>query len=144
MAFLFIAAGCDFKKQEIPWGVFGAGAVPAFGFRIYEWICLGQSFLIRQIVLSMGVGAFLLLLSAVSNEAIGKGDGMFFLVSGLYLTFWENLVLFFNGLLLIGVFCLFFTVYRRKQGKFARSDTIPFLPFLIPGGIWMILYVGGI
>ena len=81
------------------------------------------------------VGGGLLLLSRITNEAVGKGDGWFFLVSGIYLGAVKNLVLLAGGL---GV-CFLLSVVLMFKGILQGTDRgrlrIPLLPFLIPAGI---------
>lgn len=40
-------------------------------------------------------GILLLVLSKITKGAVGQGDGFFFLVSGMYLGFWDNVALLF-------------------------------------------------
>ena len=53
-----------------------------------------------QILLSSGIGLALLLLSKYTNGGIGEGDGWFFIVSGWYLDWQDNVQLFLSGLFL--------------------------------------------
>ena len=88
-------------------------------------------------VLSCGIGVLLLGMAHVSGGGIGEGDGWFFVVTGMFLQWKENLWLFLSGLLFCFVWCLplaVLTVVRNGKG---RKREIPFLPFLLPGGIWL-------
>ena len=51
-----------------------------------------------QILLSSGTGLILLLLNKCTNGGIGEGDGWFFVVSGLYIDWQDNVQLFFPPL----------------------------------------------
>ena len=69
----------------------------------------------------MSVGIALLLYSLVTHESIGYGDGCLFVMTGLFLGIWENLVL----LLLASVFSgnrlgsvAFFLEKRRKRKEY--------------------------
>ena len=53
-----------------------------------------------QIVISCGIGVVLLLLNKCTDGGIGEGDGWFFVVSGLYMDWQDNLQLFLSGLFL--------------------------------------------
>ena len=55
-----------------------------------------------QMLLSGGIGLFLLILSKCTNGGIGEGDGWFFIVSGWYLDWQDNVQLFLSGLQLSG------------------------------------------
>ena len=46
------------------------------------------------------IGAALLGISRITEGALGEGDGLFFMVSGLYLGFWRNLFFFVASLFL--------------------------------------------
>ncbi|MBT9776151.1 pilus assembly protein CpaA [Clostridium sp. MCC353] len=90
-----------------------------------------------DMVISAGIGLILLGIGMLSQGAIGEGDGMFFLVSGLYLPVIDNCLLLLYGLL----FCSIFSVIMIAAGICSRRNfrgrTVPFLPFLLPAGIWM-------
>lgn len=89
----------------------------------------------KDTAMAMAIGGGLLLLSRITNEAVGKGDGWFFLVSGIYLGAVKNLVLLAGGL---GV-CFLLSVVLMFKGILQGTDRgrlrIPLLPFLIPAGI---------
>lgn len=88
---------------------------------------------------SMTVGGVLLILSAVTREGIGRGDGWFFVVSGLYLGFGKNLLLLSGGLLFCFLVCSVLMVRGIQKNQSVRKLRIPFLPFLIPAGIGLML-----
>ena len=83
----------------------------------------------KDTAMAMAVGGGLLLLSRITNEAVGKGDGWFFLGEV------KNLVLLAGGL---GV-CFLLSVVLMFKGILQGTDRgrlrIPLLPFLIPAGI---------
>ena len=132
LIFLTAAASWDLLKREIPLGVYLAGVVMAILTRKLEWVTADG-------LLSVGIGGLLLLLSLISREHIGRGDGVFFLVSGMFLEWRINAALFFYGLMLCSIFCLWTEVYgqRKHRNKKAQKITVPFLPFLVPVGIWL-------
>ena len=132
LVFLAAAASWDLIKREIPLWVYLAGAVMAVATRRLEWITADG-------LLSMGIGGGLLFLALISREQIGPGDGAFFLVSGMFLECRINAALFFYGLMLCSIYCLWIEVYGhiRYRGKSVRKMTVPFLPFLVPVGIWL-------
>ena len=91
-----------------------------------------------QVVLSAGIGVLLLLLSKWTEGGIGEGDGWFFVVSGCYIDWQDNLCLFLSGLFLCFGLSLCFMVLRLLKRK-RNHVTVPFLPFLLPVGISMML-----
>lgn len=100
----------------------------------------GMSVNARIMALGMGslFGGILFLISKCSQGALGEGDGIFFIIAGIYLGFWKNLVLFFSALLLCSFFGLALLVWGRMQGKDYRKKTLPFLVFTLPMGIYLI------
>ncbi len=86
------------------------------------------------------LGAVMMLLSRVSGGSLGMGDGIFFLISGIYLGFWRNLMLLCAALLLCSGAGLYCIVRGRATGRDCRKKRLPFLVFaLIPG---IVLAVG--
>ncbi|MEE0673010.1 MAG: hypothetical protein UCN44_06945, partial [Enterocloster sp.] len=74
----------------------------------------------------------LLGISVVTEEAMGKGDGWFFLVSGLFLGFWKNVFLLTGGL-----FLCFPVAVWLMIGRWGKNTGIklPLLPFMFPVGL---------
>ena len=91
-----------------------------------------------QVVSSAAIGVLLLLLSKWTEGGIGEGDGWFFVVSGCYIDWQDNLCLFLSGLFLCFGLSLCFIVLRLLKRK-RNHVTVPFLPFLLPAGISMML-----
>ena len=83
------------------------------------------------------VGLVLLAVSKLSKESVGTGDGCFFIISGLFLPDLSNLILFFYGLSLSGIFCGLFFLLNRVKGIDVGKERIPFIPFLVP--VWLIM-----
>lgn len=87
-------------------------------------------------------GAALLVLSRLGC-GIGVGDGVFFLVSGLLLGLWHNLLFLCGTVLCCGLFGLGYYVWSRMRGNYKGGKTeLPLLPFGVIPGIWTaVLYV---
>lgn len=83
------------------------------------------------------VGVILLGISRLTGEAIGYGDGLVFLVTGVFLGVWQNLNLLFTSLVIAFVYSSVQILLRKKKTK----DEIPFVPF-----IWIadLLHLGGL
>ena len=84
---------------------------------------------------AMAVGGGMLLWSAMTRGAIGRGDGLFFSVSGLYLGFFRNFILLMGGLTCCFLVCGILVIKGVCAGQNVRRRSVPFLPFLVPGGI---------
>lgn len=133
MTFLAAAAWQDLRKKSVSlWLYLGYGAAACA-----VWI-VGRDFKITDLN-GLPVGLVLLAAGRASGGAIGSGDGWFFVVSGLYLSLSQNVRLLLGGLLFCGLYCLFLILYAKVKGKNMRGRTVPFLPFLVPAWIWMVI-----
>ena len=133
MTFLVAAAWQDLRNKSVSiwlYLLYGAAACV---------IRLADGALVLRLLNGVLVGVVLLAAGKLTAGAIGSGDGLFFVISGLYLSFYDNMRLLLNGILWGGVFCLFLFLYGKKKGRNIHGMTVPFLPFLIPGWIWMVI-----
>lgn len=139
LVFLMIAAGQDMRKKSVEiriyvifgiWALLGLGYYGGIEGRTVDWVDLFSS-------LCIGLG--LIGCALLWCDAVGLGDGCFFLVSGLMLGFWENLILLCYGMLLCSIYCLALAVWNQvRYHRSVRKYTVPFLPFLVPVGIWIV------
>lgn len=133
LTFLAAAAWQDLHKKSVSvWLYLGygfAGTVLRLCLGGLEFLSLG----------GMLIGAAILFISRLAEGRIGSGDGWFFVVCGLYLNFFDTLRLFLYGVLWSGLFCLFILLYGRRCGKSMLGVQMPFLPFLIPAWIVMVI-----
>ncbi|MEY8356543.1 prepilin peptidase [Lachnospiraceae bacterium 54-53] len=90
-------------------------------------------------ILSCLPGCGLLLLSRFTDEAIGSGDGWFFLVSGLFLNALMNFKLLVYGTFLNGLICCGIYLFSRMRGNDVKKKSIPFLPSLVPVWIGLVM-----
>ena len=87
-----------------------------------------------DMLLGAGIGGIVLLLSFITRESIGRGDGLMLMVSGVFLGAEKNLELFFAALLLCGMAALFLIVMKRKE----RTCRIPLAPYLLAGYLFVL------
>jgi leader peptidase (prepilin peptidase)/N-methyltransferase len=125
------AIGILLRLRQLVMWVSGAAAA---GEAVREEILAG----VIAFLLSLLPGLLLLGLSAATREAIGRGDGLFFLVSGIYLGLSRNLLLFGISLLLCFPVSLLLFIKGIREGRGAKNVRLPFLPFVVPGGIGVI------
>ena len=143
LLFLLSASWQDLKKKTIKkstfriWGTVGVILQAA---HIFSQIFMGTEKMGMQVIVqevtglmfAVLLGILLLSLSTATEEAMGKGDGCFFLVAGIFLGFWKNMLLLSGGLFL----CFPAAVYLMIKGRKARNtESIPFLPFVFPVGL---------
>lgn len=107
--FLAAAAWQDLRNKSVSvWLYLGYGAV-AGAIRLTGGEPVLQA-------LSGGlVGVVLLAAGWMTAGAIGIGDGLFFVVSGLYLSFYDNVRLLLYGILWGGIFCLFLFLHGKNM-----------------------------
>lgn len=131
---IFGAAGTALRGMQLMMElrILWKAAEPA-GLWIYTAGRLGD------IAAAVALGAGLLVLSAITNRAIGRGDGWFFVVSGLYLGLARNMLLLCGGIFFCFMACCFLWIKEAGHGQKVRGMRLPFLPFLIPAGLAVML-----
>lgn len=155
LLFLMSAAIFDWKTREIPVWIYILGGteavlwrinnVTAFseGWKIEKWIIIlhgntdGLSFL--EIAGGAFIGVILLILSKMTEGAVGPGDGMLFFITGIYLGFWKNVMLLWGSLLLCSCWGIGLLAVRQIKWTAGKRTEIPFLPFVLPVGIWILM-----
>ena len=133
--FLFLGAAAwqDLRTRSIGLEILAAGAIAGL------IVCAGAGRSAGEIFLAMIPGAGILLLSFFTDGMMGEGDGLFFLVSGLFLEWQEVILLFISGQIFCSIFGLTVAVsafWGAKNGNI-RKMRLPFLPFLLPMAMWM-------
>ncbi len=127
---LFICAWVDQKEEKVylwmPAFFSGIGAI----FQLIQ-----KSMSIGMIAGGVAIGGICLLLSWITNESIGFGDGLVFVMTGIYLGFMDNLELFVMSLLLSGMAALFFIVIKRIR----KGDRMPCVPFDLAAYVGMLI-----
>ena len=133
--FLAIAAWQDYQTREMDGWLLSAAAIAGIVVCIIG--CFTHQRALCDIILSCGVGAGLLVLSRLTSGGIGEGDGWFFVISGLYLNTLENMWLFFSGIFICFLWSLPLAVKAMIEKGKGRNRQLPFLPFLLPLGVWL-------
>ena len=117
----------DIRKKEILlWEIATCGfmSVAAMGFAIYE-----GSFDILYILLSLLPGALMLLLSLITREGIGYGDGLIILAAGPAIGFDDLIMALMTAIVLSGLFSGILLIVKKAK----RKTRIAFMPFLAAG-----------
>lgn len=83
-------------------------------------------------------GAVLVAFGKAVNGAVGSGDGLYIMAASLSLGFWGSVQLLCYGLVLCAVFAAIYFLWGQMKGICVRNREIPFLPFLVPVGVWLI------
>lgn len=135
LIFLFVGALWDIKKKAVPkvflliWGIV---SVIYFVFEIIN----GQNML--GLLWGVIPGIITLVLSIVTKEKIGLGDGLILICVGCLQAIKDVLCMIFFSFIFLTVVLIFLFAIRR----IGRSSRIPFVPFLFLGQL--ITMYGGI
>ncbi len=124
--FLAVCAVFDGLQKQIPLAVVWLGMLTAICFRAGG--VMGEVRLL-SVVLSLVPGVAFWLLSFVTREKVGYGDGWVLIMIGLFLDFSRCFLILLVGLLIESVAALVLLVFR----KIRRDKEIPFCPFLLLG-----------
>ncbi|MBR3812080.1 MAG: prepilin peptidase [Agathobacter sp.] len=117
---LGVQGGIDLKYKEIPLWFVIVGGIGGIVF------CILEGRVPMEVVLACLPGALALVFSKLTKEVMGYGDGIVFLVMGIYLSLERLLAIGMLAFLIAGVVALVLLVVFRKKGNYR----IPFLPFL--------------
>ena len=101
---------------------------------IYQTVT--RALTIPEICGGMLLGVGLLGIAKMTGESLGYGDGLLFLVTGIYLGGWDNCSLLMTSLVLAFVFAIIQIIVRKKSAK----SEIPFVLFVLSA---YVLYLGG-
>lgn len=128
LLFLAILTPEDIRERRISVSKLLFFAVTGIGFRLAF-----SSFSGCEMIGCLITGGFLILLSALTKEEIGFGDGIAVTVLGLWTGGWFTFITVCIALLLSGICgCLFLALHKR--------ETVPFMPFLLIGMEVSLLY----
>ncbi|MBQ6856703.1 MAG: prepilin peptidase [Lachnospiraceae bacterium] len=134
---LFAGAYMDWKEKELNSLYLIISAVLGGVFAVRN-LALGESWM--ALCISCSVGICLLGISYMTRGGVGEGDGWFFVISGLFLPWNENVFLLCSG----WCFCFLYSLAAvgRSIGKrrLNLSRSVPFLPFLVPAGILLVFF----
>ena len=77
-------------------------------------------------------GLLALLLSRLSQEALGLGDALFLLIAGLYIPLRSMLLLLLSGILVGFLVSAVLLIYGRIHGRSMRKVCFPWIPCTLP------------
>ena len=134
LLFLIIVAVRDIQIKRISLCALITGGILSLIYQVF----LGK----MDLLLILGgvlTGGVFLLISKVTREGVGYGDSFLILILGIYLGFYQLLMVLSMAFFLL--LCVSVPVLWLK--KMSRKYTLPFLPFLTGGYLCFIL-TGGI
>lgn len=122
----------DIKTRKI-----GVVAVLVFAiFGVISRLLMGSPDL-KGMLGGMLLGGFLFFAGTLFKGGLGSGDALMVTVSGIYLGFWNNLILLWTASLLVGILGVILIVTGRKNLE------IPFAPFLLVAYLALLVLEGG-
>lgn len=124
--FLGICAVYDGIQREIPLVVVWLGMIVAIVLHIQG---LGGNQTWLAAALSAVPGAMFWILSCITGEKVGYGDGWVLIMIGLFLGLWKCFLILMIGLILSSLMFLILLAVRRVS----RNYQIPFVPFMLLG-----------
>lgn len=122
VAYLSICVITDIRKQRISTKVslvFGTAGL----FLIFIFIKDEIVFHLLGIV----PGIVIMAMSAATRGAVGMGDGILFIVMGIYIGMDENVCILLTALFLCSIISIILLAAKQK----GRKDRLPFAPFVM-------------
>lgn len=126
LAFLGICAVCDGLEQKIPLAVVWLGIITALVLRARG---LSGDGTWQSAAAALMPGSMFWLLSYISGEKVGYGDGWMLIMIGLFVGLWKCFLVMMTGLIAESVVLLILLAFRKASG----NDRVPFAPFLLLG-----------
>lgn len=87
---------------------------------------------IRTALLPLLPGILALLISRLTQEALGLGDGLFLLIAGLYLQMRSMLLLLLSGILVGFLVSAVLLIHGHIHGRSMRKVCFPWIPCTLP------------
>lgn len=87
---------------------------------------------IRTALLPLLPGLLALLLSKLTREALGLGDALFLLITGLYVPMHSMLLLLLSGILVGFLVSAVLLIYGHIHGRSMRNVRFPWIPCTLP------------
>lgn len=125
--YLFLMSVYDIRKKEIQLGISVVTATVLAVCQIYRITCGEEVWYLA--FTGMIEGGLLIGISRITQGAVGVGDGIVFIISGVMLGFFENAILLFLSLVFAAAAGTCLVLFRRV----GRKDMIPFVPFIFVG-----------
>lgn len=118
---LMYSAYTDIRRREID-------IIPVFVFAVLGFGCMsfGYKVSVYSSLAGAMLGLFLVWLSILSKGVLGLGDGVLFIVLGLYLGHEKSVELLLLSLLLSAIYSVVVLIRERNINK-----EYPFVPFIL-------------
>lgn len=119
----------DIRKKQISLCSIGIGAATWGALRMTEW--QGQEWIsfIGMRLIDILPGIVLCAVAIMSRGNIGIGDGLFIILTGLYIGFSRTVIALAVAFLIAFFWAIQLLVFRKKK----KQEAFPFVPFLSCG-----------
>lgn len=129
LIYYFVMAETDLKKHCIPLAFAAAGPCV---------FCLVRIFLlepqIKDMLTGLIPGALLLVIAKLSRQAIGYGDGIMLISSGILTGFFGAVFMLLVSMLLASAVSVALMIIKKGKGK----TQLPFIPFMLGAYVVML------
>lgn len=124
LSFLAVCAYWDIRRRTLPVVLLGEGTF----LSVLYVVCNGREYWYLHLA-GAGVGLFFLLVSKITKEAIGYGDGWMICILGTFLGIRDLLEVLAAAWLLLSMTAMICLVKK----KWSRKTAFPLVPFLMTG-----------
>lgn len=121
---LSICGWYDWKRKRIPCISLWLGMTGIILITIIQ--CSEGNRVWWNSVMGATIGILLILVSIVTHQQIGLGDGILFVITGIGLGIINNILLLVSSLCLVSIISLILISIK----KVGRKTTLPFVPFV--------------
>ena len=137
--FMAACAICDYKTKRVDIRILGVAAcMEAFAYvwMIFEgveidFMCMGIGF---------AVGVFVLIVAGITKGQIGAGDAIFFMLTGIAMGGYRNILLLCAGMLMSVIYGLTFHIICFIKGRNTKGYEFALLPILAPLGLVILIW----
>lgn len=133
------ASVVDIRKKKIPLILM----LVLIGFAFIMHFLYGRLSII-EMAFGAVIGVFLLIISLLSHEKIGLGDGIIFVAVGLFLGFFGSLMVLWYSSLISAIAGLVILIVKKKKKEGIEDVTLPFAPCVLVGIILYVIRNGGV
>lgn len=121
LSFLSVNSFQDIRKRQVY-----LSAIVVYGLLGVLYILLHRDHL-AVLLLGAVPGILLMCVGKISGGALGMGDGLAVMISGIYMGIWKTLEFTALSLLLAAVWAGFLMFVKKK----GRKASFPFVPFML-------------
>lgn len=135
---LGICAFYDIRNHLVPVGLIFLGGIIGLVLYVLQYVDDRTTFGIGSLLGGMAFGGIFCLLSKITKEKIGIGDGVLLVTSGIFLGFYQNMCMTLYAFFLVAFYSAILLLVKKVNSK----TELPFVPFLFLTFSGMILSGG--